>query len=52
MKCQNPFSGQNRKKFSMCHLLKILPRVLSVKLGNIGRLIISPIVINKTVDNS
>ena len=32
MKCQNLFSGKNKKNVSTCHLLKILPRVLSVKL--------------------
>ena len=31
MKCQILFSGKNKKKFSKCRLLKILPRVLSVK---------------------
>ena len=33
MKCQNLISGKNRKNISICHLLKILPRVLSVKNG-------------------
>ena len=50
MKCQNLFSGKNKKNNSVCRLLKILPRVLSLKLGNIGRLIISPTVINITFD--
>ena len=27
----NLFSGKNKKKNSVCHLLKILPRVLSIK---------------------
>ena len=31
MKCQNLFSGKNKKNISKCRLLKILPRVLSVK---------------------
>ena len=31
MKCQNLFSGKNKKNISVCCLLKILPRVLSVK---------------------
>ena len=30
MKCQILFSGKNKKNISKCHLLKILPRVLSV----------------------
>ena len=29
MNCQNLFSGKNKKNFSICHLLKIFPRVLS-----------------------
>ena len=33
MKCQNLFPGKNQWKKNVCHLLKILPRVLSVKLG-------------------
>ena len=33
MKCQILFSGKNKKNISKCRLLKILPRVLSVKLG-------------------
>ena len=31
MKCQNLFSGKNKTKITVCRLLKILPRVLSVK---------------------
>ena len=31
MKCQILFSGKNKKNISKCYLLKILPRVLSVK---------------------
>ena len=32
MKCQNLFSGRKTKKnISVCSLLKILPRVLSIK---------------------
>ena len=31
MKCQNLSSGKNKKKKLVCHLLKILPRLLSVK---------------------
>ena len=30
MKCQNQFSEKNKKNISMCKLLKILPKVLSV----------------------
>ena len=30
MKCQNLFSGKNKKNISICHLLKILPSMLSV----------------------
>ena len=33
MKCHILFSGKNKKNVSKCRLLKILPRVLSVK-GN------------------
>ena len=32
MKCQILFSGKNKKNISKCLLLKILPRVLSVKM--------------------
>ena len=31
MKSQNLFSEKNKKNISVCHLLKILPRVLSIK---------------------
>ena len=31
MKCQILFSWTNKKNISNCHLLKILPRVLSIK---------------------
>ena len=31
MKCQILFSGKTKKNISKCHLLKILPIVLSVK---------------------
>ena len=31
MKCQNLFSGNNEKNISICRLLNILNRVLSVK---------------------
>ena len=31
MKYQILFSGKNKKNLSKCHLLKILPRMLSVK---------------------
>ena len=31
MKCQILFSGKNKKNISKCHLLKILPGMLSVK---------------------
>ena len=27
----NLFSGKNKRNISVCHLLKILPRVLSIK---------------------
>ena len=30
MKCQNLFSGKNKKNITICHLLKILPTELSV----------------------
>ena len=33
MQCQILFSGKNKKNISKCRLLKILPRVLSVKQG-------------------
>ena len=33
MKCLILFSGKNKKNILMCSLLKILPRVLSVKRG-------------------
>ena len=33
MKCQIMFSGGNNKSISICRLLKILPRVLSVNSG-------------------
>ena len=33
MKCQNLFSGENKKNISKCRLLNVLPRVLSVKTG-------------------
>ena len=40
MQCQILFSGKNKKNISKCRLLKILPRVLSVKqtdiIGNIS----------------
>ena len=32
MKCHILFSGKNKKNISKCRLLKILPRVLSVKM--------------------
>ena len=31
MKCLSLFSGKNKKNISVCHLLKSLPRVLSIK---------------------
>ena len=31
MKCQILFPGENKKNISKCHLLKILPKVLSIK---------------------
>ena len=31
MKCQVLFTGKNKKTVSNCHLLKFLPRVLSIK---------------------
>ena len=36
MKYQNLFSGKNKKNISYCRLLKILPRVLSVKVTEDG----------------
>ena len=33
MKCHTLFSEKNKKNISKCRLLKILPRVLSVKLS-------------------
>ena len=36
MKCQILFSEKNKKNISKCRLLKILPRVLSVKVGVIA----------------
>ena len=30
MKCQIPFSGENKKNISKCHLLKFLPSMLSI----------------------
>ena len=38
MKCHILFSGKNKKNISKCRLLKILPRVLSVKnlLSSVG----------------
>ena len=33
MKRENLFSGKNNKNISICRLLKILPRVLSIKQG-------------------
>ena len=30
MKCQNLYSGENKKNISVCRLLKILPRVLNI----------------------
>ena len=32
MKCQNRFSGKSKKNISICCLLKILPRVLSINI--------------------
>ena len=31
MKCQILFSGNDKKNVSICRLLKVLPRVLSIK---------------------
>ena len=39
MKCQILFSGKNKKNISKCRLLKILPRVLSVKSHMINRIL-------------
>ena len=36
MKCHILFSGKNKKNISKCRLLKILPRVLSVKRSSVG----------------
>ena len=38
MKCQILFSGKNKKNISKCLLLKILPRVLSIKIIHISSL--------------
>ena len=35
MKCQILFSGEKEKNISKCRLLKILPRVQSIKVGHI-----------------
>ena len=35
MKCQILFSGKNKKNISKCRLLKILPRVLSIKASKV-----------------
>ena len=39
MKCQILFSGKNKKNISKCRLLKFLPRVLSVKVAVVERLL-------------
>ena len=39
MKCQILFSGKNKTNISKCRLLKILPRVLSVNLFSMARVI-------------
>ena len=39
MKCQILFSGKNKKNISKCHLLKILPRVLSVNKLHVNELV-------------
>ena len=36
MKCHILFSGKKRKNISKCRLLKILPRVLSVKVNAVS----------------
>ena len=42
MKCQNLFSGKNRKKnILICRLLKILPRVLSVRRAETTNLLVN-----------
>ena len=41
MKCQNLFSGANKKNISVCRLLKILPRVLSVTLCTLVTLLLN-----------
>ena len=33
MKCQSLFFGKNKKNISKCHLLKFLPRALSVEMS-------------------
>ena len=35
MKCHILFPGKNKKNISKCHLLKILPRVLSVNMSSV-----------------
>ena len=40
MKCQILFSGKNKKNISKCRLLKILPRVLSVKANYVAEIYI------------
>ena len=41
MKCQNLFSGKNQKKKNICHMLKILPGVLSVKYNVLAKFLIN-----------
>ena len=40
MKCQIPFSEKEEENISKCHLLKLLPNMLSVKLETICFIII------------
>ena len=49
MKCQTLFSGKNKKNISKCRLLKILPRVLSVKSYPDDRRVIMKALCNETV---
>ena len=51
MKSQILFSGKNKENISRCHLLKILPRVLSVKYLELFTLLFSiQKKISKTLD--
>ena len=51
MKCQILFHGRNKKNISKCGLLKILPRVLSVRQHLLVIHLIQCTIIHSTVDN-